>query len=76
MVEDIPIICKKLERCGLIGEILADAVLNLCADTFGAHAVEVFDSVFILSDLSAEDIDNSIECVIHLESGAFSAVYH
>lgn len=53
-IEIIPIICKKLERCGLIGEILADAVLNLCADTFGAHAVEVFDSVFTLSDLSLQ----------------------
>ena len=53
-IEIIPIICKKLERCGLIGEILADAVLNLCADTIGAHAIEVFDSVFILSDLSLQ----------------------
>ena len=53
-IEIIPIICKKLARCGLIGEILADVVLNLCADTFGAHAVEVFDSVFTLSDLSLQ----------------------
>ena len=61
-IEIIPIICKKLARCGLIGEILADAVLNLCAYTFDSHAVEVFNSVFTLSDLSLQS-DKAYESV-------------
>lgn len=56
-IEIIPIICKKLERCGLIGEILADVVLNLCAYTFDSHAIEVFNSVFTLSDLSLQSYE-------------------